>query len=270
MTALDERTPAGGGRRGRSYRWGFRLLTALCDLGDGDHSLGEIARTMGVPATHALQVISAAVSEQWVERPRYGRYALHGPVASRALKYPAAASPLRAPQSPAARSEVKARLAGLQRRSNGLVILHGLLELVTPWHVHLACNDGAREHLRALIDDEHLPSFLPLGQGAGGHAMIPWLDPRLAVRVLDSPRRPGGALVEPLADSLDAIRDRGYAVTTGRGWTTLAAPLLGSVHVAGAVSATVPTGAVVIDPGHLLEAAESLQELLAQRSPFDG
>jgi hypothetical protein len=241
------------------------------DLGDGDHSLAEIARAMGVPTSHALQVISAAVSEQWVERPRYGRYALHGPVASRSLPQPAGApSPATVPVSPAHRSEVSARLAALQRRSGGLVILHGLLEVVTPWHVHLACNDGGREHLQALIDDEDLPSFLPLGQGAGGHAMIPWLDPRLAVRVLAAPRQPGGVLVEPLAEPPDAIRDRGYAVASSGRWTTLAAPLLGSVHAGGALSATIPAGTAPLDPRDLLEAADALQDVLARRSPFEG
>lgn len=268
MTALDER--AGGRGRGGAYRWPFRLITALLELGDGDHSLAEIAHALRVPTAHASQVLSAGMDEKWVDRPRYGRYALHGPVPSRRLQPAASGQPRGADHSPLGRADLSAQLASLQRRSGGLVILHGLIELVTPWHVHLACNDGGHEHLRALIDDEDLPSYLPLTQGAGGHAMIPWLDPRLALRVLAAPRHPGGVLVEPLAEAAEAIRDRGYAVTRAEQWTTIAAPLLGSVTGPGAVSVTVPADSAAPDPSSLLRAADVLQDLLAYRAAGRG
>jgi DNA-binding IclR family transcriptional regulator len=264
LTALEERAGADGGQRGSAYRWPFRLITALVELGDGDHALGEIAKAMHVPATHASQVLNAGMSEHWVKRRRYGRYALHGPIASRQLRRSTANNRPQGEVAPAAgRGEVSAQLAALQRRTGGLVILHALLELVTPWHVHFACNDGGSDRLRALIDDEDLPSYLPLTQGAGGHAMIPWLDPRMALKLVAAPRHPGGVLLEPLAEPPEAIRDRGYAVTSGGQWTTLAAPLLGSAAVAGAVSVTVQAGSAPIDPTHLLQAADVLQGLLA-------
>jgi len=227
--------------RGGSYRRAFRYLRMLAELGPGAHSLTEISHHVGEADHRSLvhQVLTAGVDESlvlWLDRGRYEVLPL--PVAD-ATALPALGRQGAAIALPPG---VRPALAALQRTFGGIVVLHGLVT-PGPRHVQLAAAPGARRDLEALMDGQDLPGGLPLSQGAAGHAILAYLDPARAARVLARPAVPGGLFSEPLRADLARIRERGHAESRAGDWRTIAVPLLDGTGADGALSVTVRAGA---------------------------
>ncbi|MDH6129422.1 helix-turn-helix domain-containing protein [Kitasatospora sp. GP82] len=218
------------------------LLRTLGDLGEGAHSLREIASQSRMPSSTAHHILRDAADFEMVEQVGRGQYSsrlvLVSPSAPRAV-----GAPLNVPAS--ASQATRDALVTLQSESSGIALLSMPFLVGEPVRVCIDRTMGDHERERELAAATPKAKGAlwraPLGADAAGKVILAHLDP--SGRSVGLPPGTPPAGMARIREEHAEIRDRGYA----RGpapidsFELVAAPIWCGPACAGSVAVLVPS-----------------------------